>query len=428
MRTPVPEYLHQVMGECSRNDRGAVADYIPQLAQVDPDRFGLAITVTDGETYVIGDKQPFTIQSMAKPFVYALALSERGMRTVMERVGVDPSGDAFHKISLGEDGRPLNPMINVGAIVTHALVGGDDIDTYERFERVKAGLERFAGRELEIDEAVYESEFEHSFRNRALANMVRHYGIVQQDPRELVREYTRQSAINVTTRDLAVMGATLATGGVNPITGETVVEPWVAKQVLSVMLTCGMYDAAGDWMTQVGMPAKSGVSGGIMAALPGQGGIAIFSPKLDDSGTSVRAARAFRRLSRDMNMHLMDTAHIVDSPIRSRGTRIIDGEPASLFQLQGSLNFATMEFLLRQFEGIPDEGQLVVIDLSRVTTVNMVGEYMLAEGIRRLREDGHAVTVIDPDRDLRGTSTDADIVTVEPEEVRQAIADEPLLG
>ena len=256
--------------------------------------------------------------------------------------------------------------------------------------------------------------------------MVRHYEIVEQDPRELVREYTRQCAMLVTNRDLAVMSATLATGGINPVTGETVVEPWVARQVLSVMLTCGMYDAAGDWMTQVGMPAKSGVSGGIRASLPGQAGIAIMSPKLDETGTSVRAARAFRRLSRDMNMHLMDIAHISDSPIRSKGRRIVDGEPASLVQLQGTLNFATMEYLLREFVAIPADGQLVVIDLSRVTMVNRVGQRMLAEGIRRLRADGHAVTVIDPDRDLRGARVNAEIVAVEPDHVSQAIAAKPL--
>ena len=148
MRTPVPEYLQQVMDECVDNERGAVADYIPQLAEADPERFGMAITMTDGETYELGDAAPFTIQSISKPFVYALALSDLGLDTVMRRVGVDPSGDPFHEISLEAGGRPRNPMINIGALVTHALVGGEELSTTERFERVKAGLERFAGRAL----------------------------------------------------------------------------------------------------------------------------------------------------------------------------------------------------------------------------------------------------------------------------------------
>lgn len=427
MRTPVPDYLQQVLDECNDNSDGEVADYIPELAGVDACRIGLAITVTDGETYVVGDDEPFTIQSMSKPFVYALALRDRGLKAVLERVGVDPSGDPFNEISLEPGGRPRNPMINVGAIVSHALVGADDMDVDQRFARIKEGLEAFAGRKLDVDHEVFNSEFETSFRNRALANMVRNYDMVTQDPRSLVQEYTRQCSLSVTVRDLSVMAATLAGGGLNPVTGERVIQPWVARQVLSVMLTCGMYDAAGDWMTQVGMPAKSGVSGGVFASLPGQAGIAAFSPKLDATGTSVRGSRIFRRLSADMNMHMMEVAHISDSPIRALGTRDVGGSPASLLELQGSLNFATMEFLLRRFEEIPNHDQQVIVDISRVTMVNAVGQRMLAEGLRRLEADGHHVAIIDPDRDLKGVDTgEVDVFHEEPENVREAVEAKPL--
>ena len=225
MKTPVPDYLLEIRDACSVGDDGELADYIPELASVDPNRFAVAICTMDGVVYTAGDAGArFTIQSMSKPFIYALALRDRGIKAVLEKVGVEPSGDAFNEISLeSETGRPENPMINIGAITTHTLVGDPDADEIERDRVVAEGLSAFAGRDLEVDITVFDSELRTAFRNRAMANLLRAGGIIEGDPDEAVRGYTRQCAYNVTVRDLAVMAVTLANGGINPVTRERVV-------------------------------------------------------------------------------------------------------------------------------------------------------------------------------------------------------------
>ena len=260
VRSPIPDYLDEVLRACAPDTSGAVADYIPELARVDPSLLGLCVSTVDGAVYEAGDtRTDFTIQSISKPFVYALALAERGLDAVLAEVDVEPSGEAFDELSLEQgSGRPLNPMINAGALVVHTLVG--DPDT--RFERILAGLSAFAGHRLEVDEAAYRSETETAFRNYAIANMLRSHGTIREAPEQVVVGYTRQCAVRVTARDLALMAATLANGGINPLTGEQVVDEDVVRQTLSVMATSGMYDAAGDWTSTVGFPAKSGVSGG----------------------------------------------------------------------------------------------------------------------------------------------------------------------
>ncbi|WP_447644242.1 glutaminase A [Nocardioides zeae] len=281
MRTPLPDYLTEVLEVCGTDSSGELAAYIPELAAADPDRLALALCTVDGTGYAVGDDGVrFSIQSISKPFVYALALADLGLDAVLEKVGVEPSGEAFNEMSLEEDsGRPLNPMINAGAITVHALVGMD---------RVRRGFAAFAGRELEVDEAVSSSELATADRNRAIAYMLRNHGIVEDDPQEVVAGYTEQCSLLVDVTDLAAMAATLANNGVQPVTGEEVVPRWVARQVLSVMATCGMYDAAGDWFTTVGIPAKSGVSGGLIGALPGRAGLAVLSPA--STGTATRCA------------------------------------------------------------------------------------------------------------------------------------------
>lgn len=399
MQTPVPDYLEQILRECSPGDDGKVADYVEQLASADPDLFAIALCTTDGTVYAVGDtEQRFTIQSVSKPFAYALALRDRGLEEVQKRVGVEPSGDAFNEISLEEgSGRPRNPMINVGAITTHALIGGSGATARERWRLTVEGLSAFAGRELDLDDAVFASEQESNFRNLALAAMVRSHGIITDDPSEVLEGYTRQCSLNVDVSDLAVMAMTLASGGRNPLTGEQVVPGWVARQVLSVMTTCGMYDAAGDWLSSVGIPAKSGVSGGILGALPGQVGVGVFSPRLDEYGNSVRGVRTCERLSADMGLHLMELPPAAREAIQ---TMTRDDSGRHLVDLRGSLRFASSEVVLRRLAQIDADDAQVVLDLADVHTVNDVSRRMLLEGVRRLSQDGHEVVLIDPEQVL----------------------------
>ncbi|NNG40959.1 glutaminase [Flexivirga sp. ID2601S] len=400
MQTPVPDYLQQILDECGAPNTGATADYIPELADADPEILGICLATTDGVRYDAGDADvPVSIQSISKPFVYALAIAELGLDAVLKRVGVEPSGEAFNELSLeAKSGRPRNPMINAGALTTHALIGGGTASVEERFELVRRGLSDFAGRDLSVDEQVYASELDTAYRNRAIANMLRNYDLIDIEPEDVVRGYTRQCAISVTTRDLAAMAATLANGGVQPMTGQRVVEPAVVRQVLSVMMSCGMYDAAGDWMTTIGFPAKSGVSGGILGVLPGQIGIATLSPRLDSHGTSVRGVRLCGRMSKDMGMHIMEPPQPARSVVRrDRVLRAPSGHHVRVLSLQGTIQFSAAEHVLRIVQGELDGIQRLVLDLRRVDSLNDVAERMLAELVRRVQLDGIAVTVLDPE-------------------------------
>lgn len=286
---PVSDALAQVVASHRSITAGAVADYIPELAQVDPDPFGLALMSVHGRLHEAGDTDvPFTIQSSSKPFVFALAVAELGIEEVARHVGFEPSGEPFNAISLEEaTGRPANPMINAGAVVVASLVPGRDVR--ERSERVREVLSRFAGTELEVDEAVYRSEDDTGDRNRALAHLARSAGVLGSSVADAVEVYFRQCSVRVTTRDLTVMGATLANGGRHPVTGDRIVDEAVARTTLSIMASCGMYDASGDWMVRVGIPAKSGVGGGIVATAPGQFGIGVF-PRGSTIAATARAA------------------------------------------------------------------------------------------------------------------------------------------
>jgi glutaminase len=284
---PISRTLQAIHDELEPNDDGAVADYIPTLAAADPDRFGLVVASLGGHVYSAGDADdPFTIQSVSKPFVHALALAELGLEEVLRHVGAEPSGEAFNAISLERgSGRPLNPMINAGAIVTTSLLA---TDSGPGFERILAGLSGFAGRRLDIDEATFESERETGDRNRALGYLMRAAGSLRSPVEPIVDAYFRQCSVLVTAADLAVMAATLANGGVNVKTGARVVGPAEAAQAVTVMATCGMYDYSGEWLLRAGLPAKSGVSGALLAVSPGQFGIGLFSPRVDAGGHSVR--------------------------------------------------------------------------------------------------------------------------------------------
>ncbi|NRD26239.1 glutaminase A [Frigoribacterium sp. VKM Ac-2836] len=281
---------------------GAVDDSIPQLAEADPELFGVAVVRPTGEVVAAGDSgHSFSIQSAVKPFLFALALADTG-GAALDQVGIEPTGEAFDAIKLeGGTGRPPNPMVNAGALLTANLVDGDTCD--ERTTRILSGLGAFAGRELDYDREVSESEQLHGDRNHALAHLMRSEGTLERTADEAVALYARACSVLVDTEALAVMGATLAFGGRNPVTGEQVVNARVARDVVSVMSTCGVYDGSGRWMRGVGVPAKSSVSGAIVLSAPNRLGAAVFSPPIDEQGTSVRGAELSRRLSDEHGLH-----------------------------------------------------------------------------------------------------------------------------
>jgi glutaminase len=284
---------------------GAPSDVYPALAAVEPDRFGIAVVSVGGDAHEVGDARvEFTIMSVAKPFVFALVCDALGPDEVQARVGVNATGlpfNAVEAVARRADGR-TNPMVNPGAIATTSLVGGATHD--ERWEAIRRGLSVFAGRELSLDEEVYASASATNIRNRELARAVAERGALQGDEREALDLYTRQSSLAVTAHDLAAMGATLADGGVNPLTGERVVGPSAARHTLAVMATAGLYETSGDWLYDVGLPGKSGIGGGIVTVSPGKGGLGTFSPRLDKAGNSVRGQLVARDLSRALGLDL----------------------------------------------------------------------------------------------------------------------------
>lgn len=286
-------------------EEGAVADYIPILAKVDPTLFGIAVGGLDGDVVSVGDAlHTFSIQSISKAFVYALVCETFGHAEVKARVGVNNTGLSFNSVMAIElnNGHTMNPMVNAGAIVTTALMPGGSPEA--QWELIKSGISAFAGRELTLAQDVYSSEAATNERNRAIATLLKSYGRLDVDPLEIVDIYTRQCALLVTAHDLSIMGATLASGGVNPLTGEQVVSAAVCRDTLAVLAGTGMYERSGEWLFEIGVPAKSGVSGGIIAIAPGKGAIGTFSPRLDPAGNSVRGQRAIAYLSRGLGLNL----------------------------------------------------------------------------------------------------------------------------
>jgi glutaminase len=286
---------------------GRLANYIPELAKVDPDRFGISLVTVDGQAFGVGDDEhPFTIQSVSKPFVYGMALEDAGREAVLGCVGVEPSGDAYNSIiRLDIANRPHNPMVNAGAIAVTGLIrGGDPTD---RLDRTLDMLGRYIGRRPAIDVPVFISERNTGHRNRAIAHLLLHFGVIENRVDEILDLYFQQCSVMVTTRDLAVMAATLANQGVNPLTGERAIDRQYIRDLLTVMLTCGMYNYAGEWAYTVGLPAKSGVAGGVIAVVPGHFGIAVYSPRVDERGNSVRGIKVCEDISRDAGLHLLET-------------------------------------------------------------------------------------------------------------------------
>jgi glutaminase len=289
---------------------GQLATYIPELGAANPDDFGITLVTTAGEAFETGDYcRPFTIQSISKPFTFGMALEELGEEEVARRVSVEPSGDAFNSIELQTGtNRPHNPMVNAGAIAVTALLHHRHAEN--TFEVILDRLSRAAGRRLSVDERVFESERRSGHRNRAIAHLLLNFGLVHSEAEHALDVYFRQCSILVTCRDLAMIGATLANMGLNPMTGQPVFDVLTVKHMLSIMFTCGMYDYSGEWAYRVGVPAKSGVSGGVLAVVNRQMAIATYSPRLDARGNSCRGIDVCVDLAARFGLHAFDCVNV----------------------------------------------------------------------------------------------------------------------
>ena len=287
------------------DQEGKVADYIPALARVSPDLFGLSLVGVNGSMHSAGDVDcAFSIQSVSKPFVFALVCEELGDDVAREKLGVNSTGLPFNSVMAIElnESRTTNPMVNAGAIAATSLVPGSTAD--EKWAFIQEGLSKFAGRKLSLNTEVYQSEAATNLRNRGIAKLLEGYGRMYWDALEATDIYTRQCSVDVTTKDLAVMAATLADGGVNPITKQKVIGDHYCKRVLAVLATAGLYELSGEWLYEIGLPGKSGVSGGMFTVAPGKGGLAVFAPPLDAAGNSVKGQRVSKFLSEALGLNL----------------------------------------------------------------------------------------------------------------------------
>jgi glutaminase len=403
--SPIVSCLRQLHEKHRTNFDGQVATYIPELAKANPQLFGIALVTADGQVYEVGDsRQLFSLQSISKPFVYGLALQQLGIDYVLTKVGVEPSGEAFNSIVFDERrNRPFNPMVNAGAIVTAALIHGEGHE--RRLACVLKMFGRFTGRPVEVDRAIFASEKATGHRNRAIAHLERNAGMIDERIDEHLDLYFEQCSILVSAKDLAVMAATLANNGVNPLTSERAIDELYVKNVLSVMHSCGMYDYAGEWGYRIGLAAKSGVGGGIIAVLPGQFGIGVFSPLLDPQGNSCRGIKVCEELSQRFKLHMFRARFSAGVVVRrrSRGTTvrskrirssleqaILDRKGASIciYELQGNLFFASLEQVFRKLAAELDSLTYVILDLKRVVEIDDCAVSLLAEMETMLAERG----------------------------------------
>lgn len=306
---PSPERVQNLVNQAhtlfSSNTDGQNSQVYPALAQVPAELFGLCVVGASGKIYQAGDTEyEFSIMSVSKPFVFALVCEVIGVEEARVKIGVNATGYAFNSLTgIERNSRGLtNPMVNSGAIATTSLVPGDSHE--EKWKFLHDRLSRFAGRSLAMNEEVLESASATNFRNQSIARMLQSYGAIYLDPAEAVDLYTRQCSLNVSAIDLAIMAATLADGGVNPVTKERVVSASVCHYVLAVMATAGLYETSGDWLYDIGLPGKSGIGGGIIAVSPGKGGLGTFAPRLDSAGNSVKGQLAAKFLSQQLGMDL----------------------------------------------------------------------------------------------------------------------------
>jgi glutaminase len=397
--SPIRTYLETLHATLLPDTRGAVADYIPELSKACPDDLGITIATVDGKLYSVGAAQtPFSIQSMSKPFTYGYALREHGPERVLQQVGVEPTGEAFNAIVLDDvNNRPFNPMVNAGAIAITELIEGPT-----EAARIQTMLKLFsdmAGRPLEIDEAVYASELETGHRNRAIAYMMLNSGMIRSAPEDVLTLYFKQCAVLVTCEDMAMMAATLAAGGRNPLTGAQVFDPDHVRDILTLMSTCGMYNYAGQWAFEVGIPAKSGVAGGIFAVIPGQAGIAVYSPPLDPHGNSIRGVEACKALSREFSLHSFADHTRVATTIRRevRGSEVTSkrlrsgaerellartGDRIVMLEVQGALYFGSTELLIRRMAEVTADCADLIVDFKRVSFADAPAKRLIEQAVR----------------------------------------------
>lgn len=417
MRSPVQEYLDRLVEQIRPHDQGTNYQAVPSAASMDPSLFGLALTTVEGHCYAAGDADhTFSLQSISKAFTYGMALEDLGPERVQEKIDVEPSGDPFNEISLqAGTGRPDNPMINAGAIATTSLIkgrGGRD-----RIGRIVNTFSDAAGRELKVSESVFKAEDRSGHRNRALAWLLRSFGILETDPEPSVQDYFRQCSILVTAKDLSMMAATLANQGVNPATGERVFAPRVVRWVLSVMSTCGMYDDAGTWAIEIGLPAKSGVGGGLLVVVPGQMGVGVFSPPLDDHGTSVRGSLAIAQIAQDFGLHYGDVPPLGRSTVRARydlseapssvprsveALQVLEkyGHECRIIEVGGDIGFAEAETLTRAALELDESVRTLVVDVHKVDDFGKAAARLLTQVVRGFLTAGRNLILLDDDEAL----------------------------
>ena len=413
--SPIQDYLNQMHARISTLQEGQVANYIPELSNANPDWFGICVATRDGYLYEVGDTQQlFTLQSISKAIIYGLALEDHGEDFVLTKIGVEASGEAFNAISLRhQTGLPFNPMINIGAIAACGLIKGGGME--DKIGRILAVFSRYAGRTLDVDMQVYRSESETGHRNRAIGWMLRNCAILGEEPTPTLETYFQQCSIRVHCRDLAIIGATLANGGINPLTGERAIQEKLVPRVLSVMASCGMYDFSGEWLYRVGLPAKSGVGGGMMAVLPGQLGIGVFSPPLDAQGNSVRGIAVCQQLSKGLDLHLLNIPtppawgirlSYDGSTVSSKRRRSLEEAEClrsacrrvQIYQMQGSLSFTMVEGLIRDIFARLQNRDYFIVNLKAVATLDKVSVRLLTQTAEELARLGkclifsHAVT------------------------------------
>ncbi len=398
-KPPLLRFLDRCHADFMPETGGEVASYIPELSKADPDHFGISLATLDGHVYEVGDTRvPFTVQSMSKPFVFALALDSLGASRVESVIGVEPSGDPFNSIRLNAENHPFNPMVNAGAIACSGLI--HEAKGAGAFEHIRRELSRFAGRDLDVDEAVFASESATGDRNRAIGYLLRTNAVIKDNVSAVLEVYFRQCAILVTARDIAVMAATLANRGINPVTGEQVTTPYAIARTLSVMTSSGMYDFAGEWIYRVGIPAKSGVGGGILASLPARLGFGSYSPRLDKHGNSVRGIKVCQGLSAHYDLHMLNRSDdarnsiIADYTIGKNPSRrsrrpheqeilAAHHQDVRVFELVGTLSLSNVDYVSRQLAAKP-RPQFVILDLRRVSSVTRAGARLIAEEFREL--------------------------------------------
>lgn len=313
LASQIQKMLNEIYEEYKNVDDGEVATYIPELGKANPNHFGICLATVEGHVFTAGDwESEFTIQSMCKPFAFQLALEQHGPEHTLRHVGMEPSGEAFNSIVLDrKTGRPFNPMVNAGAIAVASLIKQVPVET--GVNSFVETMGKAAGRPLSIDESVFASETETGNRNRAIAYLLLNAGIIDEYVQASLHQYFAQCSILVNCRDLAMMGATMANMGNNPISGETVFNFQHLKYAMAVMFSCGLYDYAGNWAVEVGLPAKSGVSGGIFGVVNRQLGLAVYSPRLDAQGNSVRGILACKELADRLGLHVFDFSNMGSS-------------------------------------------------------------------------------------------------------------------